>query len=170
MNKYNEKFKYTCSGYRYAPESFRSYRVAIDLSGGGNHQYIPLKLSSDKEKEIGLTRICEGKHAAAALAKKYDRERMKKPNVLLTYGFLDRDNPSRFHYVNELRCQLDAPIESRFRVYKRLKDFLSNEAEYTYSECMLDAAFNPISKKIQNKMICNVDLTKPVRVYLKIAR
>ena len=47
------RIRYTCQGYRHAPESFHAYRVLVDQSGRGNHSYEKLDLTLAENTKIG---------------------------------------------------------------------------------------------------------------------
>ena len=170
MCRLNEAIKYTCSGYRYAPESFNAYKVILDTSGCGNHQYIRLPLTREQNHAIGMACVCKGKDAAAALAKRYDREIMRKPRLFIAYGFLDKNDPTRYHYTQQLRCLPDAPLQSRFQIYQEFKAFVLEGSSYTCTEITLDENFRPNNKTKEEKRYQVIaDITKPVLVYLNVA-
>jgi len=167
MSKINDYIKYTCSGYKHATESFRSYKVFIDQSGRGNHSYIPLKLSKDQEWEIGYACMTKGKEAARALAKKYDRQRSKKPRQFITYGFLDANDKHRYHFTQQLRCLPDSPLTERHRIFKEFKDYLLRHDGKIkrYDQCKLDGHYRP---EEVTEVYDTADISKPVIVRLNV--
>ena len=167
-NKVDDYIKYTCEGYRYEPASFRAYKVYINRNGG-KHKYLEMPLTAAQRSKIGYARIGKGEAAAAALAKRYDREIMRMPRRLFTYGFLDADNASRYYFTRQLRCEPDTPIAKRLHIFRTIRDTFSHGLKIKRSEMFLDAYRRPVGLK--NKTIYdreNADLTKPVIVNLII--
>jgi len=170
MGRVNDFIKYTCRGYRYAPESFRAFKVFMNRYGDGRHEYIELELSDYQRALIGNAYICGGKDPAISLAKRFDRDMMRRQQRVVTYGFLDVHNPKEYYFTRQLYCRPDAPIKERYSVFKRFKNYLMKGNTYSVSECQFDGRFNPVGKKTRtNHDHYNVDLSKPVRVYLKTA-
>jgi|GEM_PF-544478 len=167
MNKVNDHINYTCSGYRYAHESFKAYKVFI--RSNGQHEYTPLPVNQEQLVEIGNTYICKGKESAVALMKQLDRAYQKKPRLFVTYGFKDARDSSQYHYTSQLCCKPDAPLIERARLYNEFKDCLARGNAVTVTECSLDGHYRPIKKR-ETKDCCkvNADLASPVRVYLRL--
>jgi hypothetical protein len=168
MGRINDYVKYTCHGYRYAPESFRVYKVFVNKDGYGKHKYVELDLSAEQRSNIGNTYICKGKKAAFDLAKRYDREMMRKRQIFITYGFSDVANPSHYYFTQQLFCRLDAPLLERYFIFKKFRDYLAEDNGYTVTTQQLDGAFMPVNaaKKVKRPR-SNANLLKPVVVYLK---
>ena len=168
MNKTDDYIKYTCRGYRYAPESFRVYKVYINQSGG-QHKYVEMLLTAEQRAAVGNARICKGESAASALARRYDRAMLKKQGAFITYGFVDAGDASKYYYTHQLRCKPDAPLKEKLYIFKEFKKYLARGSEVKRSEGFLDAYYRPVEhKKVNIRYRVNADLTKPVIVYLKI--
>ncbi len=168
MSGTNSRIAYSCSGYMYAPESFRSYKVIIDPSGHGNHGYIPLGFSWEQEKDIGYACITEGKKAAADLAKRYDRQRASKAKSYITYGFRCVGRKKEFVYVRQLYCSATAPLAERLRIFKQLKHHLLSigcKIE-SHTEAKLDGYGRPEEIK---KVFAIADINKPLLIRLVTA-
>jgi len=168
MGKRNDYIKYTCCGYKYAPESFRAYKVLVDRSGCGKHKYVQMDLTAEQRSAIGNSYICKGRKAASDLAKRYDRKMMKEQQLLITYGFLDAINPSHYHFTQQLHCKPNAPLKERHAIFKKFREYLMDDDSYVVTTHQLDAGFAPVSapKKLKRPGR-NADLSKPVVVYLK---
>jgi len=159
--------KYTCRGYRYAPESFRAYKVLIPTNG--QPEYTELPFTAEQRTEIGNTYICKGEAAATALMKRLDRVLQRKQRLFITYGFMDASNPSQYHYTRQLYCKSDAPLKERGRIYLEFKDYLARGSEVTLTEYTLDEHYCPVGqKKTVDCYQVNADLAKPILVYLRL--
>ena len=166
MGKLQGRIKYTCSGYKYAPESFVSFKCIIDRSGRGNHRYERLNLPREQEHEIGYAYITQGRKAAADLAKRYDRARSKTTKFFVTYGFFSAGSDRTYHFTRDLYCLPDAPIAKRFDIYKRFKEQLlavGCKVEQS-TQCELDGDYQPVNVMINYE---TVDITRPIIVRLR---
>jgi len=165
--KNKERIRYTCRGYKYAPESFIAYRVLIDQSGGSNHAYEMLPFSPEENREIGYMRITEGRERAEALIKHKVRKQEKQPRKYIAYGFRDKDASASYYYCEQLRVLPSADVKNRLTAYKKFKSYLlAQDCKISYcTEAKLDGQFRPQEVR---EIFSTVDITKPLVINLII--
>ena len=162
------RIRYTCQGYRYAPESFKAYRVLVDQSGRGNHFYEKLDFTHEENTEIGYAYVTKGNDAAEAIIKRLVRKQERKPKEYMTYGFRDVENPKTCHFTQQILVRPTASITDKHRAFREFKDYLlSNGCKIKrYTSCKLDGRYQVESKE---DVYDEVDITKPVRVRILVA-
>lgn len=114
--KEKNKIVYTCSGYKYAPESFKCYMVVINTDGY-NHRYYELKdFTSEERDKVAMTYISKGKKEAEAVIKKIVRNKRVYYNYI-TYGY-KLLNENSFTYLQYCKIDNNANIQSKLKLYK----------------------------------------------------
>lgn len=160
----NNKIRYTCACYKFAPESFKCYMVVLDLKGY-NHSYFELKNFSKEENEkVGMTCITKGKQEAEAEIKRI----IRKKNIdrkYITYGYKVL-NQNIIAYLQYDRIDNNANILEKLKLYKKVKSYFKSQnyiiTEYTLNSFELNSNLDLTNvKKEKKKQILN---TKPIKI------
>lgn len=159
------KIRYTCSGYRYAPESFKCYMVVINVDGY-NHSYYELKnFTSNEREKVAMTYISKGKKEAEAVIKKIVRSKREYYNNI-TYGYKLLDENS-FTYLQYLKVDNNTDIQSKLKLYKEVKEYYKSKnyiiTDIILDSCNLDGNYLPINpeRKVAKKELN----TKPIKIW-----
>lgn len=121
----NNKIRYTCVGYKFAPESFKCYMVVLDLKGY-NHSYFELKdFSKEENEKVGMTCISEGKQEAEAEIKRIIRKKNISYNYI-TYGYMVA-NENTVAYLQYGRIDNNANILEKLKLYKEVKEYFKSQ-------------------------------------------
>lgn len=166
----NKHIRYTCRGYRYAPESFQAFEVVLATKSGAQHRYTPIPLSFDETTEVGNACVCKGKSEAQAVIKRIVRQRRRKTRGgTYCYGFVDADNPSVYHYVPSLSVGAETPLVNRLQNFKTLRRHFEDIGCLIpgYTSAELDGHYRP--RNVQ-KHYDRVDIKKPVIIHFAAAK
>lgn len=150
---------YRISGYRYAPESFRAwkiYNVCPDKE-------ISLNLTPDQSRELGNICICKGVKAGVDYLKRIDRQNCKRVRLHITYGYRIIGNPRTYLYIRELFIRADASIDKRLYAFCRLKQQLmeTNGQIEGFSSCTLNGEYQP--ENVKQKYL-SADFRRPILI------
>lgn len=158
----NKRVRYTCSGYKYAPESFEAFRVYV-LSNNPSYEKIPL--SQEQTHKIGMLCIQCGKSEVEKELKRIVRTVNKRQRQKITYGFKLLGDERRFIYDGYNSTWADAGIKARLQVYKQIKHYLlERECKVTYGQsARLDGHYKP--QEVED-MCYEANINKPVIVTL----
>lgn len=141
-----DKIRYTCSGYKYAPESFKCYMVVINPDGN-NHSYYFINEFTDEENwNIGNICITKGKLAAEAEIKRLLRSKQKFHDYI-TYGYKEIEGSNvaylQYEYIHD-----SSNILKKLELYKKIKNYFKSQnyiaSQFTLDTCELDSNYNPI--------------------------
>ena len=116
----NNRIRYTCAGYKSAPESFKCYLVIL-ASQGYNHSYYELKYFSKEDNcRVGMVCIEKGKREAEAEIKRIVRNR-NEDRTYITYGYkiIGRNLIS---YIPNQWINIDSDIHEKLKMYKIIKE------------------------------------------------
>lgn len=113
------KIRYTCSGYKYAPESFKCYMVVINPDGINHSYYFINEFTEEENTAIGTIRISKGKLAAEAEIKRLLRRKQEYHNYI-TYGYRVL-NDNSISYIIRQKINDDANILQKLALYKSIK-------------------------------------------------
>ena len=120
------KIRYTCTGYKYAPESFKCYMVIINPDGY-NHSYYEVKeFTNEENNKVGLTYLSGGKEKAEAKIKHIIRGK-KENNNTITYGYRVLNENGLICYLEYNRTEDDSDIQQKLKVYKNIKEHCQKE-------------------------------------------
>jgi len=156
-----KKLIYSISGYRYAPESFRAYKGTEK----GERREIPL--STEQRNTLGYLYLTQDAESAIAYIKRVERERERKNQLYMTYGFLTREAPGTYLFCKDIRCRTDAPLYWRMATLRTFKEYLESiggRVEQS-TECLLDVRYRPIAVR---KKYLTADYSRPVAIYLTV--
>ena len=158
------KIRYTCQGYKYAPESFKCYMVVINADGY-NHSYYELESFTHKENtRVGIVCISKGKRAAEAEIKKIIRGKKEYYNNI-TYGYKSLDGGT-ITYLQWEKIDNDASIKNKLAIYKMVKEYYKEKnyiiTEYSCTSFELGEECEVINQhKKEEKLILD---TKPIKI------
>lgn len=163
--KAKNKIVYTCSGYKYAPESFKCYMVVINTDGY-NHRYYELKdFTSEDRDKVAMTYISKGKKEAEAVIKKILRSKRASYNYI-TYGY-KLLNENNFTYLQYCKIDNNANIQSKLILYKKVKEHYKSKnyiiTDFILDSCKLDGNYipaNPERKEVKRELE-----TKPIKIW-----
>lgn len=139
----------TCSGYKYAPEQFKAYRVTGFSNGNRNIPiYEEIILSPDEKQECGYKLCTEGKPAAIAKLKSIMRERERKTKKSISYGYRLVDDKKRFAFIPGYGVPYDAPMSRKLDTYRKVKANMEylNWEHVSFIEAKLGAGYSVESK------------------------
>jgi len=127
-----KNIEFSCQGYKYAPESFKSYKVIIDKTGKGNHKYELLNFTADENKRIGDIYITKGKNEAVNEIKRLYRKMRREFNSkkYCCFGFFKEGSKTEFIYIRQLRA-LNSNLKDKLYYYKEMKE-LNKENNWEY--------------------------------------
>lgn len=157
-----QRFQYGISGYRWAPESFQ----VIKGLPGQKKKAVPL--TREECQEVGCRYLSKGFRAAVGYVKHIERERARKGQLCVTYGFWLREEPGRYLYCPQAYCRADAPLAERLAVFKMIRDDLKRrvcQVEIS-TQCELDGAYRPAYITMNT---VTADLSRPLTVWLRCA-
>lgn len=151
-----EKFQYFIKGYAYAPESYRVFKRLL-----GNGTEIEIHITNSEQSTMALYCYSMGFHQAVDYVKQLERKRLRKTKEYITYGFWTLEEPNRYIYTTEVRCQSYAPIKEKLLCKKAFEKELrkNNGKVELYTECMLGARFQ--IEKVQ-KHCLTADFSRPL--------
>ena len=152
MRKCDQYF--AVSGYRYAPEQFKAYRV-VGFSNGNRNipMYDKIELTPEETSECGMAMCSGNRDAAIAKLKKILRKR-DHTESWITYGFRFVDHPTQFVYLRGPIARRN-DLSSRFETYKRIVWQLEkqNWEHETFTSCELGANFKTENVKVHKEKI-----------------
>ena len=151
MRKCDQYF--AVSGYRYAPEQFKAYRVVGFSNGNRNIPlYDKIELTSEETSECGMAMCSGNREAAIAKLKKILRKRDHAASKI-TYGFRYVDHPNEFVYLRT--CALRDDLQSRLWLFKQcLWQFEKMGWEHeTFKSCELNGKFEAENVKSHKEKI-----------------
>lgn len=160
----NNKIRYTCAGYKFAPESFKCYMVVLDLKGY-NHSYFELKdFSKEENEKVGMTCIAKGKQEAEAEIKRIIRKKNMSYNYI-TYGYMVA-NENTVAYLQYGRIDNNANILEKLKLYKEVKEYFKSQnyiiTGYTLNSFELSSNLELTNvKKEKNEQVLD---TKPIKI------
>lgn len=164
----NNRIRYTCAGYKSAPESFKCYLVIL-ASQGYNHSYYELKYFSKEDNcRVGMVCIEKGKREAEAEIKRIVRNR-KEDCTYITYGYkiIGRNLIS---YIGNYCISNDADIHEKLKMYKTVKEIFKEQnyiiEDYTLVSYEFDDSYK-VSNLHKNKIKYTVS---PIPKKIKWAR
>lgn len=152
MRKCDQYF--AVSGYKYAPEQFKAYRVVGFSNGNRNIPlYDKIELTSEEISECGMAMITGGRNASIAKLKKILRNR-DCVESWITYGFRYVDHPTQFVYLRGPIARR-GDLGSRLETYKRIVRQLSeqNWEHETFTSCELGANFKTENVQVHKEKI-----------------
>lgn len=170
-----QRFEYSISGYRWAPESFHVRK------GLEKQSLKAVPLSYEERKEVGLLFITKGADAAVAHVKHLERAQERQRKSIVTYGFRAKEARSQFVYCPQLYCRADAPLDERLHIFKVIRNVLeeTDGRAVVSTQCDLDGAYRstnatentitadfdcPISISLGHKRYREVCQSRPVRL------
>lgn len=111
-----------CSGYKYAPEQFKAYKV-VGFSNGNKNvpMYEQIQLTPDETSTCGYELVTKGKAAAIAKLKTILRKREQNKKRYINYGFRMVDDEKQFAYIPGRGIPANANMESKLHAYKTVK-------------------------------------------------
>lgn len=153
------------SGYRYAPEQFKAYRVTGFSNGNRNVPvYERIKLSYEETSKCGNALCTQGRNAAVTILKKILRERNKKPQYYITIGFMSKTYPTQYRFTQDIRTLPDK-LGNRLNVYKEFKKYcIAHDCKFpAYTQAVLDGNYK--AKEVV-EVYDEIDIKRPVMVKL----
>ena len=155
-----QRFYYSISGYRWAPESFR---VCKGLAGQPKKEML---LTSEERSEMACRFLTKGFRDAIGYVKHIERKHAHKQHIYMTYGFWAKEGAMRYIYSPQLRCRADAVLSERLRIFKELRRHLeeSGGSVEISVECELDGNYKPTHIK---RNVVTADFSRPLRIWLK---
>jgi hypothetical protein len=156
-----QRFYYSISGYRWAPESFR---VRKGLVG---HPEKELLFTSEERTETGRRLLVKGFQDALGYVKHIERKYAHKHRTYITYGFWTKEPPVRYIYCPQLRCRSDADLSERLYIFKEVRRCLKEvggSVELSV-ECELDGNYTPVHIK---RNTVTADFDRPLRILLAV--
>ena len=149
------------SGYKYAPEQFKAYRVTGFSNGNRNVPiYKCIDLTYDETRKCGSALACNGKEAARAVLKRILRERERKTERRCTIGFKEQGDGKRFAYIADNTARF-YDLDGMLRAFKRVKRAIKQNGTWISEMQMatLDGHFKPESVK---EIGYHVDMNRPI--------
>lgn len=150
-----QRFHYTISGYRWAPESVR---VGKGLTGQPPKN---LQLTAEERSNIGLLVLTKGFDAAVGYVKHIERAKERQRRKMITYGFYAKGSASQMVYCPQLTCRSDASLKERLCIFRMIRNDLREKGGRitTSTQCELDGNFRP--KNVKENTI-TVDFCRPL--------
>jgi hypothetical protein len=157
---------YLCfSGYRYAPEQFKAYRVTGFSNGNKNiPMYEQIQLDHEERHACGYALCTKGKDAARAELKRILRKREREQKYYYSVGFKEQGNGKQFAFIRELYNTLDNQ-QGMLYLYKRVKDAIIKQGCHvaTHTMATLDGQYKPENVKEYG---FTVDIKKPILIHM----
>ena len=153
----NKHFHYSISGYRWAPESFQaSKRIA-------GHPGRNIPLTFEERHEVGMLYLTRGPKIAIGYVKHIERARERQRTSIISYGFYTKGSKKQFVYCPQLHCPVDAAIDERLRLFKKIHSVLAERGGRTVvsTECDLDGEYRPMNIR-ENSV--TADFSRPLRI------
>lgn len=154
-----QRFHYSISGYRWAPESFRVWK---ELAGQPKRE---VPLTSEERSEMAHRFFTKGFWDAIGYVKHIERKYAHKQHTYMTYGFRAKESASHYIYSPQLQCRADTALSERLRIFKKLRRHLEEvggRVEIS-TECELDGNYNPTHIK---RNVVTADFSRPLRIWL----
>jgi hypothetical protein len=163
-----------CSGYRYAPEQFKAYRITGFSNGNHNVPlYEQIELDYEETRECGMALCIGNTKEAIAKLKTILCKREQKSKRHITYGFVHVDNPKRYSYVQQRWISHDAKIDDKLYLFKFVKDQMEHNNWETepvvMEEAVLGAGFS-VESKTTRTLAEKINTNKPCKIYEKMER
>jgi hypothetical protein len=159
-----ERIGMTC--YKYAPESFKAYKI-IGFSNGNKNipEYEQIALSQEEISICGNAYACKGRSAALAELKRILRLRQKNSKQYITIGFFVEGSEKTYYYIKSLFANADS-IQDKLYVYKKIKNIILAKhcLIETLTSVQLDGNYKPENIETHYDKI---DLKRPVKLYFK---
>ena len=161
------KIRYTCSGYKYAPESFKCYMVVLNPDGINHSYYFIDKFSQEENTTIGNIYISKGKLAAEAEIKRLLRK-MPSKEKYITYGYKIL-NENKYAYIEHLYISDIANINKKLSHYKTIKKYFADmnyiATEYTFTSAEINYSNDKKFENVKTEKIQYVlDKNNPKKV------
>lgn len=149
------------SGYKYAPEQFKAYRVTGFSNGNRNVPiYKRIDLTYGETRECGNALACNGKEAALGVLKRILRERERKTERRCTIGFKEQGGGRRFAYIADNTARF-YDLDGMLRAFRRLKLCIEHNGTWIseMQRATLDGNFKP--EKVE-EIGYHVDVNRPI--------
>ncbi len=158
-----QRFHYSISGYRWAPESFHVWK---SLAGQPKKE---VPLTSEERSEMACRFLTKGFWDAIGYVKHIERKCAHKQHTYVTYGFWAKESASRYIYSLQLQCRAEADLSERLCIFKELRRHLEeSDGRVEISvECELDENCNPVHIK---RNVVTADFSCPLRIWLTTDR
>jgi len=167
-NRLNKCQEIAIQYYKYAPESFKAYIKTTDPNNPNVPSY--QKIKGLRDPSWICQKFIRGEYAEAlADIKRHLRKQAKEPELFfMTYGF-SIDGTRETAFFNSIFERTDVDIETRMRLYKRIKDIMETQHGWrtkTHTTAELGTGYKP-EKVTEHYMTINPN--KPEIVWLKAA-
>ena len=120
----NNKIRYSCLGYKYAPESFKCYMVVIDANHNNYNYYELHNFTIEENMKIAMIYISSGIEKAEVEIKRIIRKKKKSCNNI-TYGY-KFFNENKIAYLKYHEIDNNSNIQKKLRLYKEVKEYFKN--------------------------------------------
>ena len=132
----NNKIRYSCSGYIYAPESFKCYMIVINANNHNHCYYELTNFTKEENSKVAMVYISSGREKAEAEIKKIIRKKQEfHNNITYGYKFL---NENKIAYLEYIEIDNDANIQRKLMIYKEVKQYFKNK-NYIVTDFVLDS-------------------------------
>jgi hypothetical protein len=162
-----KRIEYTCSGYKYSPESFKCYRVIINQKGVGNHSYELLNFTNEENRKVANICLTEDKEKARAEIKRIVRQKRNKPQHI-TFAFRHFENNNEYSFIRELYAN-NNNLKDKLATYKEIKQVFEDKnwqsIKYTTGEMVAKNGELKMTQGID--VVANINRNKPIKIYFK---
>ena len=153
------RFHYSISGYRWAPESFGASK------GLTKDSLTAIPLTPDERRKVGILSLTKGPDAAIGYVKHIERAWERRRRTIITYGFFIKESSRQFAYCPQLYFYTDTYFNERLRIFKEVRAVLdeSDGRVVVSTECELDGAYRPTNVK-ENAVMA--DFSRPLSIFM----
>lgn len=149
-----EYARFTYSGYRYSPESFKFYC---------NNK--PINLDHQTTSNLACMVISGRKQDAESELKHLLRRQEKQAEDYICFGFYDRDD--NYYFTKDLKCRRNS-LQDKLYAYKQWKHYIQSNNNRLYQATVTSGYLTPygmVEKEVVESY-ADIDINKPVIIRL----